>query len=83
MADTELERARTVEQSALLASLREEVLSRSRDPIDALEVAALLESFGITDDLALRRHGMHDVFALAEEVLTHVRAALAVGSPYA
>jgi len=61
----------------LVTRLRDDVLARVRYPIDALEVTALLESSGITDELAARRYGTSDVFALAEEVLADVRAALA------
>jgi hypothetical protein len=50
------------------------VLGRVRWPIDALEVTALLESLGITDEVAARRYGARDVFLLAEEV--HGRFAL-------
>jgi hypothetical protein len=65
------------DRSALLAALCNDVLARSRYPIDALEVTALLESSGITDDLVVRCYETTDVFALAEEVLARVRTTLA------
>lgn len=43
-------------------------------PVDSLEVAALLESMGITDQIASARYGAPDVFDLAEAVLERMRA---------
>jgi hypothetical protein len=62
------------DRNDLIATLASEVLGRVRWPIDALEVTALLESLGITDEVAARRYGARDVFLLAEEV--HGRFAL-------
>lgn len=45
----------------------------SSPPVDALEVAALVESMGITDKIAAARYGACDVFELAEAVLPRVR----------
>lgn len=38
------------------------------DPVDELQVAALLESQGVTDQIAVDRYARADVFALAQEV---------------
>ncbi|MFJ8958922.1 hypothetical protein ACIRG5_05990 [Lentzea sp. NPDC102401] len=38
------------------------------DPVDGLQVAALLESQGVTDQVAVDRYARTDVFALAQEV---------------
>ncbi|MEV6239636.1 hypothetical protein [Lentzea sp. NPDC051838] len=38
------------------------------DPVDELQVAALLESQGVTDQVAVDRYARADVFALAQEV---------------
>ncbi|MFN8464944.1 MAG: GT4 family glycosyltransferase PelF [Caldilineaceae bacterium] len=48
--------------------LAAEVGQRDARPIDSLEVAAILESIGITDDVAMNRYGAPDVFELAEAV---------------
>ncbi|GAA1349070.1 hypothetical protein [Saccharothrix algeriensis] len=41
------------------------------EPVDELQVAAVLESQGVTDDAAVERYGTADVFELAQEV--HLR----------
>jgi hypothetical protein len=56
------------DRNDLIASLATQVLGRVRWPIDALEVTALLESLGITDEVAAQRYNARDVFLLAEEV---------------
>jgi polysaccharide biosynthesis protein PelF len=58
--------------------LARDVETRSPVPMDALEVAAVIESIGVTDRLARRRYGEHDVFTLASslfEALTNKRKA--------
>jgi hypothetical protein len=62
------------QRQALIESLASDVLGRVRWPIDALEVTAVLESLGITDEVAVQRYTAPDVFVLAEEV--HARFAL-------
>ncbi len=57
-----------------IASLVEEVTERDPLPIEGLEITALLESMGITDDVALQRYGAPDVFDLGAEVLQQMRA---------
>lgn len=51
-----------------LNKLAQEVLSRRRCPEDAYEVAALLESMGITDRTAKEAYGFPDVFKLADRL---------------
>ncbi|GGU41163.1 hypothetical protein [Lentzea flava] len=49
------------------------------DPVDELQVAALLESQGITDQVAVDRYGRTDVFALGQEVFERLpRGSVAV-----
>jgi glycosyltransferase involved in cell wall biosynthesis len=57
-----------------IAALAAEINRRVPLPIDSLETTALLESLGITDEVAALRHGMPDVFTLAEAVLAQVRS---------
>lgn len=56
-----------------LAALAEELAERLPQPVDELEVAAVLESIGITDEVALQDFGEPDVFALAEQLFPIVR----------
>jgi hypothetical protein len=58
--------------------LIQEVTSRIPLPLDVWEITALLESLGVTDDLASQRYGFADVFTLADHVLT---ATMAQSSP--
>lgn len=53
--------------------LAAEVAQRDVQPIDDLEVTAILESVGITDGVALQRYGAPDVFALGNAVLETLR----------
>ena len=55
------------------ATLAVEVSRRVPLPIDFLEITALLESMGITDEVAAQRYGVPDVFTLADAVLPQVR----------
>lgn len=52
----------------ILDDLVERVAGLLPDPVDELQVAALLESQGITDQVAADRYGRADVFALGQEV---------------
>jgi hypothetical protein len=45
-----------------------QVFAEHPTPTDAFEVAAMLESLGITDKLAKQRFGEEDVFTLAERL---------------
>ena len=57
--------------------LAERVRQRSPQPVDDLEVAALIESFGTTDGQAAERFGFPDTFRLAEEVFDRLNRACA------
>ena len=52
----------------ILDELVERIAGLLPDPVDELQVAALLESQGVTDQIAVDRYGRADVFALAREV---------------
>ncbi len=56
-----------------IRALAEEVMQRDAQPIDYLEVTAVLESLGITDDVASAHYGAPDTFALAERVLVETQ----------
>jgi hypothetical protein len=49
--------------------LVQEISVRCHWVVSPLQVAAMLESLGITDELAQERYGYADVFALAEKVM--------------
>src|SRR5712691_9774734 len=51
-----------------------EVSTRIPLPLDVWEIAAFLESLGVTDNLAQQRYGCADVFVLAGYVLAVTRA---------
>ncbi len=57
---------------AVLDRLAEEVQSVCQQPIDVLQVAALLETAGITDGGAMQRYGHLSVFDLAESVALRI-----------
>lgn len=56
-----------------LAALAEELAKRIPHPVDQLEVAAVLESMGITDEVAFQEFAQADVFALAAKVFPILR----------
>jgi glycosyltransferase involved in cell wall biosynthesis len=56
--------------------LAEEIQRRTARPVDALEVAAVIESSGVTDLIARQRYGFPDTFRLAEAVFTVLRTVL-------
>jgi hypothetical protein len=58
-----------IQRRRLKAMLVMQVGKQIHSPIDALEVTAVLESLGITDEVASERYACSDVFALAEDVL--------------
>lgn len=63
----------------ILDELVDRVTALLPDPVDELQVAALLESQGITDQVAVDRYGRADVFALGQEVFERLpRASVAV-----
>lgn len=63
--------------------LVERLVDRVPQPLDHYELAAVIESMGITDDGAYARYGATDVFALAArvypDVLRHATARIAAG----
>jgi hypothetical protein len=62
----------------ILDELVERVAALLPDPVDELQVAALLESQGVTDQIAVDRYARSDVFALAREVFERLpRASVA------
>ena len=56
-----------------VATLADDVCRRIPQPVDSFEVTALLESLGITDDVAQLRYGAPDTFSLAEAVLVQIQ----------
>lgn len=62
----------------LLDKLADEVRSVCQQPIDVLQVAALLETAGITDNSARQRYGHASVFDLAQSVLRRLSSPAAV-----
>jgi len=63
----------TAPDTGATAVLAIEVDRRVPLPVDSFEITALLESLGITDEVAAQRYGVPDVFTLAESVLAQVR----------
>ena len=59
---------------AAIAKVAAEISHRDVEPIDALEITALLESMGTTDEVAAQRYGTLDAFDLGHVVLQHMRA---------
>ncbi len=51
------------------------------DPVDELQVAALLESQGVTDQIAVERYGRTDVFALGREVFERLPRTSVAAAP--
>ena len=64
-----------------LERLVDELLEKTEIPVDRYAVAATLESWGIRDVDARERHGLTDVFSLADEVFARSRARLAAAPP--
>ena len=62
-------------------ALVEEVHKACAQPLNILQVTALLESAGVTDTIARRRYGYTDVFALAESIAGRFQTALAEPAP--
>ena len=60
-------------EPALQLLIRESPRDRAAEPLDPLELAACLESMGVTDEVAVQRYGAPDVFALAEAALQILR----------
>jgi hypothetical protein len=62
-----------VRNAAAIAKLADETAQRSFDPIDSLEITALLESTGVTDDVAVQYYQAPNAFALGEAVLEQMK----------
>jgi len=58
-----------------IATLVARVAERDPLPVDSLEVAAVIESLGVTDHVAAERYGVRDTFELAEALLARLRNA--------
>jgi hypothetical protein len=58
---------------AAVASLADELANRIPQPVDELEVAAVIESTGVTDEVAREDFSADDVFALARQSLPAVK----------
>lgn len=56
-----------------IEALTAELVKRDAMPIDAYEVAAVLESLGLTDTTARQRYGATSVFSLAETLFSKMR----------
>lgn len=52
-----------------------EVAQRNREPIDALQITAIIESMGVTDEVAQQRYGATDAFVLGEALFEELRTA--------
>lgn len=52
-----------------LSGLLTDLQQRCPQPVSSLQVAALLESAGLTDGIAQQRYGYYDIFALAEQLM--------------
>lgn len=61
-------------RSSTLGSLVDELARRVPLPVDELELAAVIESIGITDDVAAEDFEAPDVFALAQQAFPLVRS---------
>ena len=55
-------------------ALANELAARISQPVDPLELAAVIESHGITDTVALERYGAESTFELAEHIFAAVMA---------
>lgn len=56
-----------------ILSLAAEAAQRGAQPLEGLEVAAILESIGVTDEVAAQRYGAPDVFALGDAVFAAIQ----------
>ncbi len=64
-----------------IARLATEVAQRDRQPIDALEITAIIESLGVTDEVAQQRYGADDAFVLGEAVFDYLKTTGAPAPP--
>jgi glycosyltransferase involved in cell wall biosynthesis len=62
------------QHESMIIELADSIATRCAEPLDALEITALLESMGITDEVAAQRFSAPDVFALGETIFEHLRS---------
>src|SRR5664279_1067762 len=67
--------ASAVADAAAIEKLTAEVQARISTPLDVLEVAAVIESMGVSDAIARARFGRPDTFRVAAAVLAEIRSA--------
>jgi polysaccharide biosynthesis protein PelF len=67
--------ATSVLRNAALDKLTVDVQGRISKPLDVLEVAAVIESMGMSDAMARERFGRDDTFQVAAAVLAKIRSA--------
>lgn len=67
----------------MFATLIEELVDRVPQPVDPLELSAVMESMGITDAVALEDYGVEDVFTLGELTFPEVLSRRLQSSPEA
>ncbi len=65
-----------------VASLVAEIRTICPRPVDVLQVAALLETAGVTDGVARQRYGCDNVFELAEDVALDITSAGGPAMPH-
>ncbi len=70
----------TSEQRSRREVLANELAARISQPVDALELAAVIESHGITDTVALEHYGAAGTFDLAERIFPAVLAEASTSS---
>jgi hypothetical protein len=70
-----------VGKASAIALLADDCAKRCHEPIDALEITALLESGGVTDEMAKQYFDAPDAFALGDAVLEQMRAKGLLGRP--
>ncbi len=64
-----------------IRTMAKEITSQNFQPVDYLEIAAILESKGITDEFASQHHNAPDTFELAKAVLAAIRAEPPIAAP--
>jgi glycosyltransferase involved in cell wall biosynthesis len=62
----------SADQTAAFEALVDVLGRELRVPVDALEITAILESRGVTDQVAQRRYGRGDVFEVGEHIWQHI-----------
>lgn len=70
----------TFDQNSRRDVLVNELAARISQPVDSLELAAVIESHGITDNVALEHYGAESTFDLAEQIFPAVLAEASTSS---